>query len=245
MQPDLTAIVETLDLSEPVVGLYDAPDPAPFAPLVEPGHGRECVFAAYPQWRRGRTLHLTRERHGCGALHLLGLAGRSRADLVRFLVDDEGLRASRELMAAWLDAVPGYRPRHGHLLLGPLRPDQYDHLVTATFYVNPDQLAALCTGAAYFSHPDEPAPVLAPFGSGCGQLAAVFPDLAAPQAVIGATDQAMRRHLPPQVLAFTVTRAMLERLARWAATPGSSLHTGFLAGLVAARGGTLAVGEGS
>ncbi len=32
------------------------------------------------------------------------------------------------------------------------------------------------------------------------------------RAVIGATDIAMRRHLPPDVLAFTVTRAMYERL---------------------------------
>lgn len=245
MQPDITPIIAALGLTEPVVGLYDAPEPGPFAPLVTPRGGRECVFAAYPRWREGRTLHLTRERHGCGAMHLLGVATRDRDDLVRFLVDEEGLRASRHLMEAWLDAVPGYQPRHAHLLLGPLRPDQYAHLVTATFFVNPDQLAVLCTGAAYFSHPDEPAPVLAPFGSGCKQLAAVFPDLGVPQAVIGATDQAMRQHLPPQVLAFTVTRAMLERLARWAAEPGSSLHTGFLRRLVRARGGTLATGAGS
>ena len=36
MQPDPTTIVETLSISEPLIGLYDAPDSASFAPLVEP-----------------------------------------------------------------------------------------------------------------------------------------------------------------------------------------------------------------
>ena len=36
MQPDPTTILETLSIREPLIGLYDAPDPAPSAPLVEP-----------------------------------------------------------------------------------------------------------------------------------------------------------------------------------------------------------------
>ena len=61
MQPDPTTIVETLSISEPLIGLYDAPDPAPFAPLAEPTRPRECIFASYAHWREGKTLHITKQ----------------------------------------------------------------------------------------------------------------------------------------------------------------------------------------
>jgi len=82
-----------------------------------------------------------------------------------------------------------------------------------TFFANPDQLALLAIGAQYESAPSDPPPVIAPFGSGCMQLVGVFADLDEPQAAIGSTDIAMRQHLPPDVLAFTVTKPMYERLA--------------------------------
>jgi hypothetical protein len=237
MQPDPTAILATLSIDEPLIGLYHAPDATPFAPLVEPAAVRECVFASYPHWREGKTLHITKEKHGCGAPQLLGLQSRSREQMVKFLVDEEGLRASHELMELWLDAAPGHEPRHAHVLIGPLKADQYDYLRSVTFYVNADQLAVLVTGSSYYRRPDEP-PVLAPFSSGCGQLASVFADLEAPQAVIGATDQAMRKHLAPGLLAFTVTKPMFELLCRWADDPASSLHNTFLKEVIAARGGS-------
>ena len=237
MQPDPTAIIETLSIAEPLVGLYDAPDPEPFAPLIEPAGAEECVFAAYGRWREGETLHITRAKHGCGAGHLLGLEDWSREEAIEFLVGEEGLRASDELMGEWLDAAPGYEPRHEHVLIGPLQPRQYDYLRSVTFYVNADQLAVLITGSSYFSRPGDP-PVTAPFSSGCGQLVAAVGDLEAPRAVIGATDQAMREFLPPGVLAFTVTRPMFELLCRWADDPASSLHNDFLADCLRARGGS-------
>jgi len=43
-------------------------------------------------------------------------------------------------------------------------------------------------------------------------LLPLFADLAVPQAIVGATDIAMRQWLPPDALAFTVTRPMFERL---------------------------------
>jgi hypothetical protein len=238
MQPNATTILETLSISEPLIGLYDAPDPAPFAPLVEPAGRRPCVFASRRHWLTGKTLHITKERHGCGAPHLLGLQTRSRSEMVEFLVGEEGLRATPELMELWLDAQPGYRPHHEHILLGPLKADQYEHLVSVTFYLNADQLSALCTGASYYSRPGDPAPVIAPFSSGCGQLAAVFRDLDAAQAAIGATDQAMRQHLPRDLLAFTATKAMFERLCSWADDEKSSLHNNFLKRTIKARGGS-------
>jgi hypothetical protein len=116
-------------------------------------------------------------------------------------------------MNRWLDASPPYRREHENLLVGPLRADQYRYLKTVTFYVNPDQLALLAIGAQYESAPEDPPPVIAPFGSGCGQMVGVFKDLGVAQAAIGSTDIAMRQYLPPDVLAFTVTKPMYERLA--------------------------------
>ena len=239
MQPDVSTILDRLSITLPLIGFYDAPDPGPFEPLVVPG-GRQCVFVALKKWLEGKTLHLTREKHGCGGMHLFGEAERDRGDLVKFLCDEEGLRANHELMELWLDSAKHYRPTHEHLLIGPLRPDQYQYLRSVTFYVNPDQLAVLCVGAGYYSRPDDVPPVIAPFGSGCMQLAALFDDLNLPQAMIGATDQAMRKYLEPPLLALTVTRPMFELLCRWGQDRNSSLHSEFTSTLIKARGGSLA-----
>jgi hypothetical protein len=202
--------------------------------------GRQCVFKSHQDWREGKTLHLTKKKHGCGAMHLLGVGERSREELVEFLCDEEGLKATRELMNLWLDSAPHYEPRHEHLLIGPVRPDQYEYLRSVTFYVNPDQMSALSAGAIYYSHPDDVTPLVSRFGSGCMQLVPLFDDLEAPQALIGALDQAMRAELDRCTLAFTVTKPMLELLSRWAADPHSSLHNRFLETLLRARGGSLA-----
>ena len=99
MQPDITPIIEKLSIAGPLVGFYDAPDPAPFAPLVVP-KGRQCVFRSMADWRAGNTLHLTKEKHGCGGMHLLGLTERSREDLVAFL-HGERLARLEPGKAAW------------------------------------------------------------------------------------------------------------------------------------------------
>jgi len=215
MQPDSTNLLERIGLTIPLVGFYDAPDTEPFEPLVEPKSGRgACMFAFYKQWLRGKTLHLTRDNFGCGgAGHwLCDVVTRSREDFVKFLVDDEGLKSSHDLMDQWLDHGEGYKQEHDHLLVGPLQGGQYEHLKSVTFYVNPDQLGVLMLGAQYNSAPSDPLPVIAPFGSGCMQLVSPFEDLSVPQAIVGATDIAMRQYLPPEVLAFTVTRPMFEQL---------------------------------
>jgi len=215
MPADPTTLLEIADLRLPLIGFYDAPDPAAFAPLVSPGEGSTaCLFAFFPRWLEGATLHLTSERFGCSGAGraLCAVETRTRAQMVDFLVGHEGLKATPELMEEWLDVRRPYRPRHGNLLIGPLRPAQDEYLLSVTFYVTPDQLGLLTLGAQYRSRPTDPAPVLAPFGSGCMQLVNLFEDLGRPQAVVGATDIAMRQHLPADVLAFTVTKPLFEEL---------------------------------
>ena len=215
MRPDPSLLLRHLELDWPLIGFYDAPDPSAFDPIVEPKPmTRACVFAFHKAWMAGQTLHLTRENCGCGGVGywMFGQETRSREAFIKFLADDEGLKATHALMEAWLDHGTPYQPMHSHLFIGPLKEHLYAFLRTVTFFVNPDQLGILVLGANYHASPTDPPPVIAPFGAGCMELVPLFQDLAIAQAIIGATDITMRDQLPPDKLAFTVTRPMFERL---------------------------------
>lgn len=233
-QPNPGRLIERLDIKTPIIGFYDAPDPALFEPLVVPAQ-RACVYSFYKSWCKGETLHITREHYGCGgAGHWMwGIKVRSKKEFIEFLVDDEGLKASHRLMERWIDASAPYRAAHPHLFLGPLREEAWLYIKTITFLVNPDQLSALTIGAQYDSAPDDPSPVIAPFGSGCSQFQP-FMDLTISQASMGATDISMRQHIPPDILTLTVTRPMFKRLC--ALDERSFLYKPFLQRLRTARG---------
>ena len=188
------------------------------------------------KWLDGHTLHITKDNFGCGGAGywLCDIESRTREDFVKFLAEDEGLKSSNELMNRWLESLETYKQDHPNLLIGPLREDQYEYLKTVTFYVNPDQLGLLMTGANYNNSPEDPPAVVAPFGSGCGLMLPQFKDLSFPQAMIGATDIAMRQHLPPDILAFTVTKPMFEQLCQL--DEKSFLHKPFWQNLRKARG---------
>jgi len=233
-QPDPSFLCTRIGLERPLIGLYDAPDPGPFAPTVHPEPG-ECVFASFQRWQEGVTLHLTRDTFGCGGAGrwMCGVQTGPKEDFLSFLVDGEGLKASRELMERWIETSRPYAAEHPHILIGPMKRDLWAYARSITFFVEPDQLALLMLGAQYHSDPDDPLPVIAPFGSGCSLLLR-FHDLSIAQALIGATDIAMRRHLPPEVLAFTVTREMFRRLC--SLDERSFLDKPFLKRLRKARG---------
>jgi hypothetical protein len=215
---DPAVIIERLQIRYPLIGIYDAPDPAEFKPLLRPKNGgHQCLFMAFKSWLRGITLHLTGENSGCRG------CGRSmfnrqvvdRDEFLTFLSEGEGLKQSRELMAKWLDVGHAYEPKTGQLFIGPLKPKAAEYIKTITFFVNPDQLSALIIGAHYHHSPDDRfRPVISPFGSGCMQMLSALEDLDSPQAIIGSTDLAMRQHLPADILAFTVTVSMFNRLCQ-------------------------------
>jgi len=237
MQPDPTNLLKRIDVTIPLIGFYDAPHAAPFEPLVRPKPGKHmCIFAFYQNWLSGETLHITKDNFGCGGAGywLCGAVTRSREDFVKFLVDGEGLKASHDLMEQWLDYQKGYQQEHPHILVGPLRQDQYRYLKTITFFVNPDQLSMLMLGAQYNRGPGDSLPVIAPFGSGCSGLAPLFESFDIPQAAIGATDIAMRQYLSPEIFAFTVTKPMFEELC--ALDKRSFLYKPFWKNLRKARG---------
>jgi len=236
MQPDPTYLIKTAGLTLPIIGFYDAPNPDAFAPVVRPEQGKfVCFYSFFKNWLDGEALQLTSDNYGCpgAGSHLFGAQTRSREDLIDFLYDKEGLKASPQVMRKLVNNARCYKATHPNLMIGPLNDSQYTYLRTATFLINPDQLSLFITGARYFEAVNDPETVLAPFDSGCGQLASGFKDLERPQAVIGGTDIAMRRYLPPEILAFTVTKPMFEQLCRL--DESSFLGKPFWKGVVQAR----------
>ncbi len=115
-------------------------------------------------------------------------------------------------MGQSIDQSPTYKPEHPNILVGPLKDDRFEYLKTVTFLINPDQLSLFIVGAYYHQGLSSPPLVTAPFAAGCGLLAPHFDDLESPKAIIGATDIAMRQFLPPDIMAFTVTKPMYKQL---------------------------------
>jgi len=236
--PSADRLMEKLQISLPIIGVYDAPDPGVFQPLVEPEPGKNaCIYQYFPNWKEGKTLLLTKENSGCGgcAHWIFGKQTRTQSNFIKFLVDGEGLRETPELMSRWLDHEKPYKPIHPNILAGPLRADQVEYLKTVSFLVTPDQLCGLMIGAHYYSSPaDIIPPVIAPFGSGCMELLPLFKDFDYPQALIGGKDIAMRHHIPPEIMVFTVTVPMYRLLCQL--DEKSFLYKPFLENLIKSRG---------
>jgi hypothetical protein len=232
MQPDYTYLIEKTGIDRPLMGFYDTPAPDPFEPLIKPD---TCLFAYYKKFLNGEAVLLTEEQYGCGGAGkwLCGLETRTLEEYVEFLVDDEGLKADHDLMRQWLGHNKPYQKEHGNLIFSPLKKSEYTYLKTVSFFVNPDQLSMLMIAAQLHASPDDPLPVISPFGSGCMLLVSLFWDLEIPQAIIGATDMAMRRHLPPDTLIFTVTKPMFELLCEIGS--GSFLEKSFIEKLKSSR----------
>ena len=215
MMPDPSNLIKQIEMNIPLIGVYDSGETHGFEPLIMPEPGRHmCIFCFYEDWLQGKTLVITEDNFGCAGAgnYLCNIQMRTRKDLVKFLKDGEGLKATHEIMNKWVNNTTPYEQQYPYLLIGPLRDDKYNLVKTITFFVNPDQLASLIIGANYKSIPGDIPAVIAPFGAGCMELLPLFEDLNIPQAIIGATDIAMRAHIPPDIMAFTVTKPMFEQL---------------------------------
>jgi hypothetical protein len=213
MNPDPTILLQIAGIETPLVGFYDVPDPKPFEPFARP---KRCLFSCYENWLKGESICISEHDftcRGCG-YWVGGVEFTSRDDFASFLTQKEGLKSSPELMKRWLDNQKPYKIEHQYVVIGPLRDGQYDYLRTITFFVNPDQLSLLLLGTEYQNASVSIHPACTAFGSGCGQLAALFGnfDPKVPKAIIGATDIAMRAHLPPDILALTVNKPMYRQL---------------------------------
>lgn len=235
-----TNLIKQSGYTKPMVAFYDAPFETPFENLIEiKPTGHVCFFAHYKNWMKGKTLRVTKDNAGCGGCGtwLFNQHTKSREDYIKFLADDEGLKANRELMGKWFDAAKRYEPKHDALFFGPYDARQAEFIKSVTFFINADQLSVFILAANYFASPDDPEPVKAPFGSGCMELLPQFDSMEHPQAIIGATDLAMRKYLPPEIMAFTVNPRMYENLCK--TSEDSFLNKPFLEGLKKARKGKI------
>ncbi len=224
MQPNPDKLLEISGIKIPLIGFYDVSDPEPFRPFAKT---ERCFFSGYEHWLKGESICISENEAGCqGGGYWVG--GVPPAWVVKFgepgddalekfakgLNQREGFKSSDELMHQWLKNQKPYIIQNGNVIMGPVKDDQYKFIKTVTFYVNPDQLSLLLIGAEYNNASVNESPISAPFGSGCGQMAAVLGDLESdvPKAVIGGTDIAMRGNLPPDILAFTVNKPMFRQL---------------------------------
>ncbi len=224
MKPDPTKLLEIAGIKTPLIGFYDAPDLKPFEPFAK---SKQCIFSCYTNWLEGESISFSEGKCSCqgGGYWIGGVVpgwvaesaepdSTQREIFAKGLNQREGFKSSAELMCQWLGNLNPYLIENGYVVIGPLKDNQYEHLRTVTFYVNPDQLSLLLIGAEYNNTSINDNPAITSFGSGCGQIAALFgdfdPDI--PKAVIGATDIAMREHLPPDILALTVNKPMYKQL---------------------------------
>ncbi len=235
MTPNPRNLLNVLEISNPLIGFYDTPKKSLFEPFTIP---KQCIFSCYQDWMQGKSTCLSEpnvksiECSGAGYWNC-NISSVPKEHVAHFLAVEEGLKASQDLMCQWLSSQPPYKKEHEYIVIGPLRMEQYEYINTITFYVNPDQLSLLITGAEYHNAAPVSHLVTAAFGTGCGQLAAIFDNFNTPKAAIGGTDIAMRPYLPRNTLAFTVTRPMFEILCQL--DEKSFLHKSFLRNVKQAR----------
>jgi hypothetical protein len=213
MKPDPTKLLEIAGIKTPLIGFYDVSDPKPFEPFCTP---KRCIFSCYENWAKGESICISEGNCSCrgGGYWIGGVEFTTRDNFAKGLNEREGFKSSHKVMKQWLENLNPYMIENGYVVIGPLKDDQYEHLKTVTFYVNPDQLSLLLLGAEYNNASINDNPAITAFGSGCGQLAALFGDFDTdiPKAIIGATDIAMREHLPPDILTLTVNKPMYRQL---------------------------------
>jgi hypothetical protein len=125
----------------------------------------------------------------------------------------EGLKATPGLAQEFLDHAKAPVPSGDHVLIGPLKLNHWDKIRTITFLVDPDRLSGLMTLAAYWS--SNPNEIAAPFSSGCGLMWREMINFDRDRAVIGCTDLAMRKYLPPEILCLSVSPTRFEKMVNY------------------------------
>lgn len=225
-EQNVLRLTRALRMENPIIAIYDTNPSSIFEPLVH-AKGRVCCFAYYQRWLKGETLVVSRgeggfldPKDGCpGMQNAFGLSKSAAPWMAHFLTDGkgapmgEGLKATPELAQEFIDHAQSPTPSGDHILVGPLRLEQWDNVKTISFFVDPDRLSALMTLAAYWSaDPDE---IAAPFSSGCGLMWREMISFNRDRAVIGCTDIAMRKYLPPEILCISVSPTRFEQMVNF------------------------------
>jgi hypothetical protein len=215
---------EKLRLETPLIAVYDAAPDEAFEPTVT-ARGRACCFAYYKQWLQGKTLVIEKDKSnsfgdpqsGCpGAQRAFGLTDQYPPWMAHFLTDGEGapmgegLKATPQLAREYIERARPPALSGDTVLLGPLKLERWNAVRSVSFFVDPDRLAAVMTLSAFWS--SDPDFVTAPFSSGCGLLWRDLDQQNRERAMIGCTDIAMRRYIPPEILCLTVRPGHFEKM---------------------------------
>lgn len=220
---EIDRLMEKLRLETPIVAVYDSPPDETFEPMVG-AMGSACCFAYFPNWLKGETVvfkggkgNFSNPRNGCnGAQVAFGLKKDYPPFMANFLTDGkgaprgEGLKANPEIAQDFLDRSKPPQISGDTVLVGPLRLEQWEKVRSVTFLADPDRLSALITLSVYWS--SDPDLICAPFSSGCGMLLRELENQEKDRVVIGCTDIAMRRYIPPNMLSITVSPRRFERM---------------------------------
>lgn len=218
-------LIKALRMDTPIIAIYDTEPSDAFDPMTE-AKGRACCFAFYRKWEKGETLVVKRAeegsfqspKQGCpGMQSSFGFAKGYPPWMAHFLTDGkqgapigEGLKATPQLIQEYLDqAIPPKRSGD-HVLLGPLKPAHWDKVKTVTFFADPDRLSALMTLSTFWS--SDPNEILAPFSSGCGLMWREMSNADRDRPIIGCTDIAMRKYVPPGIMSLSVSPARFEKM---------------------------------
>jgi len=206
-----------LQLTAPIIALYDCQPSAAFDPIVE-ARDHDCCYAYFGHWMAGETLVVRKGGPGCpGGHRALGLERATPPFMAHFLTDGvgapsgEGLRATPAIAQLLIDQAKPVENASGHVLLGPLRPEQWDAVRSVTFLIDPDRVAGLGTLAGYWSSNKDI--VVAPFGSACSSLLRALGEYEdGDPAVLGGLDVAMRKYLPERLVTLTVSPARFAKM---------------------------------
>ena len=219
----INRLQERLRLGTPLLAVYDSAPDEGFEPTIE-AKGHACVFTYYPHWLEDKTTVIRRDtgdfgnpKCGCpGAQRAFGLVKEYPPYMAHFLTDGagapmgEGLMAGPELAQEFLDRSKPVDVSGDSVLVGPLRPEKWDSVKSVTFLVDADRLAGAMRLAGFWT--SDPDLIAAPFSSGCGLIWRELENQDKDRAIIGCTDFAMRRYIPPEILSLTVTPARFEQM---------------------------------
>lgn len=219
----INRVTKALRLNTPLIAVYDSAPGDEFEPM-SVARGRICCFAFYKRWLKGETLVIkkgkgsfTAPKNGCpGAQISLGLQNKYPPYMAHFLTDGkgapkgEGLKASPDLAQEFIDHAKAPMLSGDTVLIGPLRLEKWDAVRSVTFFVDPDRLSGVMTLSTFHSGPRDL--VIAPFSSGCGLLLRELEGMDRDTAIIGTTDLAMRKYLPPETISLTVSPSRFEKM---------------------------------
>ena len=219
----LDRLTGKLRLTTPIIAIYDSGPSELFEPIVK-ATGRTCCFAYLKRWIKGEFLLIERGTggfsdpdSGCmGSQAAFGLQHGYPPFMANFLTDGkgapmgEGLKATPALAQDFLDRAVPPELKGDSLIIGPLKLEAWESVRSVTFLVDPDRLSALMTLAAYWT--SDPDAIHAPFSSGCGLMLRELEAVKGERAVIGCTDIAMRKYLPPDMLCLTVSPSRFEQM---------------------------------